>query len=61
MSSDRNAVKKGVSHFPPENARAVNCIKAPVYTIQKVTCESEAGVNRPGFPGECFICELRLP
>ena len=43
MSSDRNAVKKGVSHSPPENARAVNCIKAPVYTIQKVTCESEAG------------------
>ena len=21
----------------------------------------EATVNRPGFPGECFICELRLP
>ena len=20
-----------------------------------------AGLNRPGFPGECFICELRLP
>lgn len=20
-----------------------------------------AKVNRPGFPGECFICELRLP
>uniref|UniRef100_UPI001FCCE07B DUF977 family protein n=1 Tax=Escherichia coli TaxID=562 RepID=UPI001FCCE07B len=20
-----------------------------------------ARVNRPGFPGECFICELRLP
>ncbi|MBB6852503.1 hypothetical protein HEN82_019355, partial [Escherichia coli] len=19
-----------------------------------------AGLNRPGFPGECFICELRL-
>ncbi|WP_332126405.1 helix-turn-helix domain-containing protein, partial [Escherichia coli] len=18
-------------------------------------------LNRPGFPGECFICELRLP
>ncbi|EFG8795809.1 protein sbmA, partial [Shigella flexneri] len=18
-------------------------------------------MNRPGFPGECFICELRLP
>ncbi|MES1807572.1 TetR family transcriptional regulator, partial [Escherichia coli] len=25
--------------------------------------ESNIGelVNRPGFPGECFICELRLP
>ncbi|WP_206602361.1 hypothetical protein, partial [Escherichia coli] len=21
----------------------------------------ESVVNRPGFPGECFICELRLP
>ncbi|EJR3900866.1 recombinase family protein [Escherichia coli] len=21
----------------------------------------ERGMNRPGFPGECFICELRLP
>ncbi|NYY27047.1 taurine dioxygenase, partial [Escherichia coli] len=20
-----------------------------------------ARLNRPGFPGECFICELRLP
>ncbi|WP_205716954.1 hypothetical protein, partial [Escherichia coli] len=22
---------------------------------------SKPGMNRPGFPGECFICELRLP
>ncbi len=22
---------------------------------------AEMDVNRPGFPGECFICELRLP
>ncbi|MBY7174898.1 hypothetical protein K7A19_13380, partial [Escherichia coli] len=21
----------------------------------------EEVLNRPGFPGECFICELRLP
>ncbi|EOT9431010.1 hypothetical protein ACKW8S_005390, partial [Escherichia coli] len=21
----------------------------------------ETVVNRPGFPGDCFICELRLP
>ncbi|WP_273943601.1 transposase, partial [Escherichia coli] len=35
-----------------------------------VTTSSDTGVellpveitlNRPGFPGECFICELRLP
>ncbi|MEE7026392.1 YceI family protein [Escherichia coli :H15] len=23
--------------------------------------EAEGKMNRPGFPGECFICELRLP
>ena len=23
--------------------------------------DNNASVNRPGFPGECFICELRLP
>ncbi|EPS2317412.1 VENN motif pre-toxin domain-containing protein [Escherichia coli] len=22
---------------------------------------TKVNVNRPGFPGECFICELRLP
>ncbi|MCO4974385.1 hypothetical protein, partial [Escherichia coli] len=22
---------------------------------------SDLVLNRPGFPGECFICELRLP
>ena len=22
---------------------------------------SSGSLNRPGFPGECFICELRLP
>ncbi|MGT0754792.1 transposase domain-containing protein, partial [Shigella flexneri] len=23
--------------------------------------EQAEALNRPGFPGECFICELRLP
>ncbi|WP_213059359.1 hypothetical protein, partial [Escherichia coli] len=27
--------------------------------INGITANKE--VNRPGFPGECFICELRLP
>ncbi|PCO74463.1 pyridine nucleotide-disulfide oxidoreductase, partial [Escherichia coli] len=24
-------------------------------------CHLVRVLNRPGFPGECFICELRLP
>ncbi|ELD30254.1 hypothetical protein WGQ_01575 [Escherichia coli KTE232] len=33
---------------------------------QHISCWNDYGgwydtVNRPGFPGECFICELRLP
>ncbi|MEF6681574.1 hypothetical protein U9331_25395, partial [Escherichia coli] len=32
------------------------------YTETGVTEEGEpVCLNRPGFPGECFICELRLP
>ena len=27
----------------------------------KQRTEKAARMNRPGFPGECFICELRLP
>ncbi|KAB0226730.1 taurine dioxygenase [Escherichia coli] len=23
--------------------------------------DGRRALNRPGFPGECFICELRLP
>lgn len=26
-----------------------------------VVCVVHQELNRPGFPGECFICELRLP
>ncbi|GEH34373.1 outer membrane usher protein FimD [Escherichia coli O145:H28] len=33
-------------------------ILAAASGYQSVTSEP---VNRPGFPGECFICELRLP
>ncbi|GAB7599870.1 hypothetical protein OkiPb00131_48130 [Escherichia coli] len=33
--------------------------KVPAAKITKAYFE--LGMNRPGFPGECFICELRLP
>uniref|UniRef100_UPI001FCEDA55 transposase n=1 Tax=Escherichia coli TaxID=562 RepID=UPI001FCEDA55 len=31
--------------------------------LQRIEMKNEIlkKVNRPGFPGECFICELRLP
>ena len=31
-------------------------LKISASVVSKWRC-----VNRPGFPGECFICELRLP
>ncbi len=31
------------------------------FMILKDVNEHMEGLNRPGFPGECFICELRLP
>ncbi|MDI0767421.1 phage tail protein, partial [Escherichia coli] len=31
------------------------------YSVTLSVPRWEATVNRPGFPGECFICELRLP
>ncbi|MEF4874570.1 hypothetical protein U9Z84_05030, partial [Escherichia coli] len=42
-------------------------LEEAVQTIGAMTSAVQAGdtqaalVNRPGFPGECFICELRLP
>ncbi|WP_432418970.1 IS1 family transposase, partial [Escherichia coli] len=33
-------------------------------TVHCPRCNSDEvyrHVNRPGFPGECFVCELRLP
>lgn len=38
------------------------CIKT-LFTLKKqLRCNLKlVNMNRPGFPGECFICELRLP
>ncbi|HHO3839121.1 TPA: recombinase family protein [Escherichia coli] len=35
---------------------ALNCAGCELIFEDKIS-----GMNRPGFPGECFICELRLP
>ncbi|MGT4778417.1 hypothetical protein ACRWFE_25100, partial [Escherichia coli] len=31
------------------------------YRQKQLVAEGKSQMNRPGFPGECFICELRLP
>ena len=33
----------------------------PVDGLKLLVASSDNDLNRPGFPGECFICELRLP
>uniref|UniRef100_UPI001491ECD0 efflux RND transporter permease subunit n=1 Tax=Shigella boydii TaxID=621 RepID=UPI001491ECD0 len=40
-------------------AGALAILQLPV--AQYPTIAPPAVLNRPGFPGECFICELRLP
>lgn len=37
------------------------CNKLPLNTANDAAEIETAYLNRPGFPGECFICELRLP
>ncbi len=31
------------------------------FILEQIRKMREKNLNRPGFPGECFICELRLP
>ena len=52
-------------HFPDVDEMVSPSIDIGMTVIQLRRINREnAGwrtVNRPGFPGECFICELRLP
>uniref|UniRef100_UPI002989B56B acetyl-coenzyme A synthetase N-terminal domain-containing protein n=1 Tax=Escherichia coli TaxID=562 RepID=UPI002989B56B len=45
--------------FWGEQGKILDWIKP--YQKVKNTSFAPGNVNRPGFPGECFICELRLP
>ncbi|RIH47323.1 phage tail assembly protein T, partial [Shigella boydii] len=40
--------------------RNAQIVKA-VFGAQGMNVALKDVMNRPGFPGECFICELRLP
>lgn len=37
----------------------LGCGKA--FAATELQLQQKRVMNRPGFPGECFICELRLP
>lgn len=45
---------------PPAKQQIV-CSRSFGERITDKDAMHQAVVNRPGFPGECFICELRLP
>ena len=42
-------------------ARTVQAAPYAHYTCHLCGSALRYHLNRPGFPGECFICELRLP
>ncbi|EZD48661.1 taurine dioxygenase, partial [Escherichia coli O111:NM str. K6904] len=39
----------------------MNSLTANNRLSQQLVVSVAEHLNRPGFPGECFICELRLP
>ena len=43
------------------NARKAVLADNPELILRVLQLRFDESLNRPGFPGECFICELRLP
>ena len=54
------AARKGLG---TPGSRTVAELESEILQLRKALNEArlERDMNRPGFPGECFICELRLP
>ena len=52
--SEREEIRAGLSAKMSIRAIATALNRSPSTISREV-------LNRPGFPGECFICELRLP
>ncbi len=51
-----------------EDEREIEHLRAQIEKLRRMLfgtrsekLRREVELNRPGFPGECFICELRLP
>ncbi|MGA6013867.1 YmfL family putative regulatory protein, partial [Escherichia coli] len=53
--------RAGGTHFIADAvAQSANGVFVSLPDVEDVD-NADINLNRPGFPGECFICELRLP
>lgn len=55
-----------IENFMTSSAKYADILLPDLMTVEQEDIipndyAGNMGLNRPGFPGECFICELRLP
>ncbi|MCF4096282.1 hypothetical protein L2V88_22730, partial [Escherichia coli] len=59
VGENNQFTEKPVTEYPP--VIQDNTVTTKDYLYSNNIDTDLLVVNRPGFPGECFICELRLP
>ncbi|EFU48595.1 hypothetical protein HMPREF9539_00828 [Escherichia coli MS 110-3] len=52
-----------MARLPPQPVTTFHSTMSVRVRASHACCSNSTSyeLNRPGFPGECFICELRLP
>ncbi|WP_252389350.1 YiaA/YiaB family inner membrane protein, partial [Escherichia coli] len=56
-ASYQKTVRDKYEGIPTTSIYYMTCLTVFIISVALLM----VGLNRPGFPGECFICELRLP
>lgn len=56
-----NELTEAAYYLPLQAKRVLWLCLMQAYFNDSQDDDSDVLLNRPGFPGECFICELRLP
>ncbi len=66
--NDKREISQIIASFTDDDYERINsevdrlCKRCdPISEMLRSYKPDEHTMNRPGFPGECFICELRLP